>query len=596
MTSGPLLPNDQGLPPFRCPTSGVLLGVLVKSFHLGLPEVGGERAAKHLGSDPSRGRRARDYFAGKWVADEKRQEICRWVVVAARHSGLLDGLTLPPGEEPPRPDALVVGLASFLDEWLALWDAVYVQGSSGWPHPPQHLSGYVLGRQAVIDLALRTSALILLRGGCPPEAVQPAAATEHPGRSLIEGLVAESKCHFTREQLAREIGVEKSTVDGWIDRDSIPRAENIARLAEIFATELRPHTALHRWLRLQWGLIGIRGRLDKAVGSFWAIDLCTAMASFIQWTLGMLEVSKLGRDEFVLSQWYTLRRGLYDRKNYWILNGWLKIEDNELWTEEILVAQQHGTAARLQACFEVIGDWPRYTRQWNDDEARQSIPAEDRELRVIIAALRWMAPRTFQNKLYTTPRDLPPQAELEWLVHRAKDHMSQAEHHLALPLWTQVITADPDNADHRCHYGVSLWNARPQPDFDEAVRQLERACELRPDWDYPVAEIARVYLHRGWTDSAIQHLERAPPELIEGSQDCSFTLALALCRAGNFERARVAAQRACKLDPGHAAAWDLAAECAFQLGDKTDGGRCAREALRLGVSRSFDLWIRRLGN
>src|SRR5262249_15054151 len=151
---------------------------------------------------------------------------------------------------------------------------------------------------------------------------------------------------------------------------------------------------------------------------------------------------------------------------------------------------------------------------------------------------------------------------------------------------------EPDNADHRCHYGICLWRARPECDFDEALNQLRRACELRQGWDYPLAEIGRVYLNRGWADHAIQHFEQVPKEVIETSQDCSFTLGIALIRVERFGEAKIAADRACRMDPTHADAWDMAAECAFQLGDKVEGGRCAREALRLGLRRSYDRWVR----
>ena len=104
-----------------------------------------------------------------------------------------------------------------------------------------------------------------------------------------------------------------------------------------------------------------------------------------------------------------------------------------------------------------------------------------------------------------------------------------------------------------------------------------------------------MYLERGWTEHAIQHFEDAPRKLVESSQDCSFTLGIAFVRCKRFSDAKVAADRACQMDPTHADAWDMAAECAFQLGEKVEGGRCAREALRLGQRCSYDRWVRPIG-
>jgi len=592
MAWNPQIPADHNEPPFRCPTSGVLLGAVVKCFDLSDPRVGGERAAKHLGSAPSLGRRAREYFRGAWVAEEKRLEICRWTVLAILEAGLLRGLVLPADVDGSAPPKLEDFLTSLLDRWLAEWDFVYHRGSSGWPHLPRHLSGFVLGRQVVIDLALRAAALIQLMGGCPPESVIPYAGDDRPGRVLVHALMERSGRRLTREGLAAAIGVEKSTVDAWMDENTVPREENIRRLAEVFAGVGNNAEVLLAWLRVQYGLIGLRNRLDQEVGHVWARDLFAALACFVQWTLGMHEQSKLDRRVFLLGQLSTLKMGRADASTHWVLNTWLKIEDDKFWTEDILAAQKHGAARRIQDCFEVIGDWPRITAEWDAGPQTRLLPAEERRQRQVVASLVWMSPCAFADDLYPEALKGGPAEEVEWWTHLAKGHMACGEYAQAVPLWRKAVNAEPENADHRCHYGISLWHATPACDFDEALVQLRRACELRPDWDYPVAEIGRIYLHRGWTDHALQHFEQASRALIESSQDCSFTLGIALVRLGRFHDAKAAADRACGMDPTHADAWDMAAECAFQLGDKIEGARCARKALRLGLRRSYDRWVR----
>lgn len=593
MAWNPTIPDDSAEPPFQCPTSGVLLGAVVKCFGLDDPEVGGERAAKHLGSEPSLGRRAREYFRGGWVAQEKQLEICRWAVQAAVHAGLLE-FSLPQDVDGSQPPSTEDFLTDVLVRWLAEWDFVYQRGCSGWPSPPRQLSGLVVGRQVVIDLALRVAAVIQLMGGCEPGAVIPYAGDERPGRALLLSLMESTGRAFTRESLAGELGVEKTTVDEWMDEDTVPREANLRRLAEVFAAEARPATRVLRWLRVQFGLIGLRRRMNGAVGEWWARDLFAALACFIQWTLEMHQLSKLDRRVFLLGQASTLQLGRRDQSTYWVLNAWLKIEDDKFWTEDILVAQKQTAAQRLQDCFEVIGDWPRMTREWDNGPQTGALPVEERRKRQVIAALLWMSPRACVDELYPVALKGGPATEAEWWAHVGKGHMARDEHAQALPLWEKVVAVDPENADHRCHYGVCLWRARPAPDFDAALEQLRRASKIRPEWDYPVAEIARVYMHRGLPDLALHHFEQIDNALLESSQDCSFTLGLTLFKLRRFGEAKVAADRACGMDPTHADAWDMAAECAFEMGDKVEGGRCAREALRLGMRRSYDRWVRPL--
>lgn len=188
-------------PPLECPTSGVLLGAFVKSFDLNNPAIGGSRAAKHLGSEKSLARSAREYFRGAKLAEPKRKIICHWVVEATLESGLLTGFGLPTDPNGPTPP-----VDEFLTEipacWLGDWDAVYCQGASGWLHPPRELGGYVLGRQLVIDLVPRVAAVIQLMGGCQPEAVIPYAGDEKPGRALLHALMESSGRKLTRGGLA----------------------------------------------------------------------------------------------------------------------------------------------------------------------------------------------------------------------------------------------------------------------------------------------------------------------------------------------------------------------------------------------------------
>lgn len=397
--------------------------------------------------------------------------------------------------------------------------------------------------------------------------------------------------------LARELDIEKSTVDDWMDKNTVPLDANIKGLARVFATESRPASTLQRWLRVQFGLIGLRNRLSGAIGEEWTRGLFTALACYIRWTLAFHAQAKVDRNDFLLGQMRTLEFGVREETCFWVLNAWLKMEKNPYWIDDILVAQQQqGAAARIQECFEIIGDWPRLMQAWDDDPQISALSVENRRRLQIHSAMVRMSSRMFPGGLDPATMSMDNLGnEGDQAANMAKIHLGRHEYGEALSFWVKAIAAEPENAEYLCCYGMSLWRAQPHPQIDEALDQLRRACELRPEWDYPVAEIARVHLERGWPERALQHLEGASVELIESSQDCTYVLALTLAQLDRFEDARPHARRACDLDTTHADAWDLAAECAFHMGDKVECGRCAREALRLGQGRSYDRWVRRMG-
>ncbi len=581
-------------PPFACPTSGVLLGAFVKALALDDPSVGG-RSASRLGSEPSLARQAREYFRGAWVAVDKQGEICGWVVAAALHSGVLDGLALP-ADETGRSRRIEDLLTYLLQRWLMSWDSVFHQGATGWPHPPRELGGLVLGRQAVIDLSLRMASLLQLMGISSDHEFVPCAAEEVPGKALIERLQARAARPMSRMDLANSLGVEKSTVDDWIDKGVVPRPANVANLASLFATKTMSREKLLRSLRLEYGFMGIRARLAASVGEGWALHLCGACACFVGWTLDLHAESRLPPAELQKRHTMTLFLGAAAEFNFWVLNRWLKLLEEPMWVDDILAARQGAVAARTQECFELIGDWPRTCRQYDESPETRSLPEDERRNQQTAAMIIAMSPRGFagaydERNLAALSQD----QQIDYLFHLARERMARERYDEAVRLWRKVLAHRPDDADVHCYHGVSLWKARPGPDHDAAIDALRRACELRPEWDYPAAEVARVYLDRDWVENALHHLQRLPAALVSRSHDLSYTTGQTLVRLKRYAEALPFLDRAVELDSTNGDAWDLAAECAFRTGDKVGGGRKAREAFRLGRASSYNRWVRKIG-
>ena len=138
-------------------------------------------------------------------------------------AGYLDGLVIPP-DVAGRPRGAYEVLLDTLQRWLHDWDWTYHRNSSGWPYPPQDLGGFVIGRQAVIDLALRVSAVLQLMGASDPRAIQVFAVEREPGRRVIHYLSVRSTPRTLHEKAWHKyLVLRASTVDEWMDEGTVPR-------------------------------------------------------------------------------------------------------------------------------------------------------------------------------------------------------------------------------------------------------------------------------------------------------------------------------------------------------------------------------------
>lgn len=583
--------------PFICPTSGILLGALVDAFQLGDPDVGGPAAAR-IGSDATKARNARRYFDGEETPHETRQEYCRIVARAAIHAGLLDGIAQFGGTAGRGDEAL----ADMLFHWLCLWDHRYRRAAAGWPHPPRSLSGYLIGRHVVIDLALRAAALMHLAGFSNPEVVTLCAPAEQPGRSVLEVLMEESGRRLTREALANEVGVDITTVGGWIDHTAVPREENLRALARTFATPTCAERRLLRWLRIQYAAIRIVLGLRRAVGDLWARELLFAFGAFVDWLLTFHTVFPGSRAAFMTIQRDILLQGVDHPTSpaaLAALRDRLPIYEclPPGWVDELTAAEHGAEEQRLEACFSVVGDWPLQLRNWNAGASMAGLSDDDRRLSHAASGLTFISPIQLGDLRRRIEREHPAGSEVvrEAISGEAWMLMQMGRYDEAAPLWARVVASREASAVDHCYYGQCLWRWPAARRYDDAILHLREARRMQPEWDFPLAELGRLYLERGWPGHAASEFEGAPAEMLDTHSDCAFVYGLALSRVGRYKEALAACMRATTADKAHGEAWDLAAECAFRLGDRVAGRAHARRARHLGCWRSHTTWVAKLG-
>ncbi|MGD9689707.1 MAG: tetratricopeptide repeat protein [Phycisphaerales bacterium] len=131
-----------------------------------------------------------------------------------------------------------------------------------------------------------------------------------------------------------------------------------------------------------------------------------------------------------------------------------------------------------------------------------------------------------------------------------------------MPLWREITSDVPNNADYATYFGVALRDAGQRAEAMDAFRY---AIVLDPIADRPHIELARTFLRQGLADSALHHLESLPLVVRDRSAEILWVMAELLYAAERFSDAHAAVQRAIELDPDNADAHDLAARVLVRM-------------------------------
>ena len=130
----------------------------------------------------------------------------------------------------------------------------------------------------------------------------------------------------------------------------------------------------------------------------------------------------------------------------------------------------------------------------------------------------------------------------------------------------EALRAKPDDAEAHHNLGLAL---RSMGQRDEALRHLQAALNLRPDWPAPMNEIAWILATHPDTrirnpGEAVRLAERAAERTARRQPMMLDTLAAAYAASGDFERATAVAREAMSLAASGGPA-GLSAEIAARL-------------------------------
>jgi len=364
------------------------------------------------------------------------------------------------------------------------------------------------------------------------------------------------------------------TTEGWFYKGRRPSAENMRVLAKAFAERIPGATEL--------GLIAEMNR------HYVLAALCYKLSLLIGWDrvmdlIGTLyhQTTRLQRlfddDEKQVEETYPqyllqLIKGTASSSVYRSIRYLCETENDPEWKRDIVCAERDWASRLIQAN-------PRFTGE-----------------SVLV--------RNDGNSLFApTPKSIS--ADFDYTSASFLEHMIDGE----VALWggagpeaynweekterhfRAAVKSNAGSARDHLSLGVYLGiNARFPLQIDEGFRECCRAGEMRPEWDLPRIEAANILLRVGNHRDALVLLEKAAADLRRMTPRLAYTIGFAKMMDDDFPGAVSMFQKAIELKHDYALAFDNAAFCSFQLGDKVNGRKYAKSARQFGVHTTYDMY------
>jgi tetratricopeptide (TPR) repeat protein len=578
---------------FSCPSSGQLIGYIVKAFRLDDPEIGGS-VSRELNATLQK--TAQRFFRGERIDHETSEMLCRQFAKALFHSRLFgdfDGTV----ELENGPIGWDVVFERATIHCARVWDHEFWQSAAAYPRADKRLATLIVARQIAIELALRHASLVLMRQFESPQQEEPWWTDERGFGAFLKEMKDACATPLSGSVIAKELRVDDRTVDRWFGGEEIPSLVHVDALARLFAARNKDsnESMLIRTFRRAVGVASLLDQFRQIVGQRSIRDYSRCYLQFVRWTLELV-ASDAATDPHARSLFAAiLVFGTAHPFNDPVLLDWAKKVRGIPWMDDILKSHPADRSDRLKESFRIVGEAQK--RQDDLNEVMPNAPQEVREGLSELAA--WLAlaspviPPEQLEKLQTGEHVMY-RIKARNPAHAAENRMMQASRAAASKDFdtaclhaARAVHLQPERADYRFFFGCYLWQARRWP---EAVEQLQEACRLKPDWDRPFVEIAIVHANRGLSDSAIYHLESASEDMRGGSAWLQFVLGKLHWQGKAFEKALPCFEAAMKLDDKGGEAFDLAADSAFRLGKRSLGEKYAKEAKHRGVFASFKQW------
>ena len=520
-------------------------------------------------------RTARRFFSGQHVDEHNRNQIFDALGQALIARGLAPETLEDLPEELPMASVVGMTLMMVCGEWDRLM--AHIQACSGQAADVGEAVAQLL-RLVVAEAALRLFALVYLDLEDPPGSEPPAWVLENGAGNVLRQRLREAG--LTRNQLAARLGMSRTSVDNWLDGKNRPSPENVAALARELASGERggDAAALERSLNRQISLAAMADQIAAGIGRDRLIDLITKLAHFarelsqspeLPRILGdntrgivrnLIMLGSAGGSAADLLSWLADREPDADWR--WNLLAAIRFWDPAFEEVAMMHAGQRSASGLAQDISDVTGVFTEENRH-------------------IIEVLK-------QGLTRDADFTKAPQADNDGPRSRLAELQGRIDQR------RRLTKRFPRNPLAHLQLGSFLGDLGIQfADrmlIDEGILECKIAAGLQPDWDAPAVQPASILVNFGEREAALRELEQAEGNLPEPTPHLRFVKGYVLMTLELYSEALAFLEAVIEERPDFAPAYDLAANSAFQSGDKTKGLRYAKDARMRGIYTEHRAW------
>ncbi len=531
------------------PTSGQILGAVVRCLGITHPDLGNKTAQR--------------YFSGR--PENRVMESSRAKIITAISEILaVSVFAVTPGQEIKRwSDSSLI--AKVLDWHTVNWDRfrAFLQPRMMRVYP-DHLAQVwqAYTRLATIDLAVRAAAHIHI-AHASPDALEflPWTGVSQRGKYLNR---KRTEAKVSLSALAESTDVSDNTVDAWMYNGVRPSDDNLANIAKTLTSNIDSDacTSLLRELRKLYWASDLAGLLSDFIGVRVAEEIVGRLYRYASLLCGIInDRIDTSANWDVLNKLATL--GTQFELSDPLLAALVPHEPDSEWKEDLMAASSNWTRRVLMANLSV------YRVEVNDLICQ----TEGRLLK------DWGIGNPDAYAHYQRSEEL----QIQGRIHEAIDEVARA------------AELDPLDPVYHCTLGSAKGKIGAKQGDATLVKEGLEACwlavTLDPTWILPWAEIGFILLNSDKPKEAVNHLKAVRPEC--GPLDTRYYTALgsALREAGQYQESLSAFEASLKLNPDDLPVVMAAAFTAALVGDKAKSNRYRKMARYLGASHELDILL-----
>ena len=562
--------------PYRAPLSGPIIGELVKLLQL---DLGSDRIKKN----------AQRFFRNGTTSDARKLEVFDAIGAAVADLGLIPELPFMEREKMTLDRTISLCLTMWSKDWDGL---VGRMRASSAPVDRPDLAAVAYFRLAIIDLALRVSAVLWLADTPTPEEGEPAWVQANGGSDFLKQLI--SKAGITHEEFSDIVNVSPTATDNWLYGNTRPHAENILMIAEKLAPLITGYEVddLSRKLHLHYILCSIGDFLESHIGRDHVIELGTALMRFVSRNLaGLREFSKLPYESAAKRQVFVLIHGVRFIACEHLLRALWRQEEDPVWSADLDAAfkpwdqRLTNVLRNLGALDEAVQRTHEYT----------GIPKEFIEVNLEAALRISQSGQTSSRAQEITEleeiaeliEDDVPELIAEQQMRLAIQARDSGDFVTAVDLLREAVAHEPDSSWYHFHLGGALGELGV---VEEGILECQIATQLDDSWELPKVEVGIILLNADRPDEAREHLEAIALNDEDPSSHLALNLGVARRRTGDHEGALQMLEIAIAKSPDNGMALDNAAHCAFVTGNPKWGRSLVKRARNLGYDETYQAW------